>query len=159
MRLFIFIIIPSFAFAGIVKNEVYLQSEKKFSFKEVCHKMVGKNTPLIEKISQSLIDCMGKKISARKFCEETFKDNPYFARGFVEKNSKLVNCQLATKVLVKYQCKKKDDNYCEESDLGCEGLKTYLAVNLKTTYHSFLTNPTGEKFLSCYFEANNSNKL
>jgi hypothetical protein len=153
MAFFLFLI--SFAYAGVVKDDVSAIEKVSFTWKSVCAKSVAHETPLIEYVSGNEIDCMGKKISASDFCEKALAHDPYYLRGFVNESTKEVICHSGKKVIFKYQCVRlADKRLCSQSaEVACREMKHKLARRLDIVHQSFTKNEKGIKELNCYFES------
>ncbi|MBC77210.1 MAG: hypothetical protein CME64_14460 [Halobacteriovoraceae bacterium] len=135
--------------AKIIKYDIAVTKDNYFSLKEVCKTMIKMDAPLVEAVSVSKIECMGKLVDAIDFCDKKFTDNSQFARALA-KDRKL-NCQLAKRVSLSYLCKSGDDN-CKDKDIGCQKLKSRLARNLRISHSSLVSNGK-EKKLSCYYDS------
>lgn len=117
--------------------------------------MVSHEAPLIEYVSGTEIDCMGKKVKVSDFCEKELAQDPYYLRAFVVEDSKEVVCESGKKVLFKYLCVKLTDRaLCgTEAKKSCENIRLKLARRLENVHASFTKNEKGIKQLNCYFEA------
>ncbi len=117
--------------------------------------MVSHESPLIEPVSGTEIDCMGKKVSASEFCEKEMAHDPYYLRGYVNESSKEVICQSGKKVIFKYQCVRlADKRLCGQTALeSCKEIRKKLAYRLDIVHQSFTKNEKGIKELNCYFES------
>ncbi len=151
---FLFFLI-SFSYAGVVRDEVSVTDKVNFSWKTVCSKMVTHESPLIEPVSGTEIDCMGKKVSVSDFCFKEMAHDPYYLRGYVVESSKEVVCQSGKKVNFKYQCVRlADKQLCGQTAVrACEEIRQKLARRLDVVHQSFTRNEKGIKELNCYFEA------
>ncbi len=151
---FLFFLI-SFSYAGVVRDDVTVTDKVNFSWKTVCSKMVAHESPLIDFVSGTQIDCMGKKVDVSDFCEKELAHDPYYLRAFVLETSKEVVCESGKKVLFKYQCVKlTDKQFCDQtSEVSCKEIRHKLARRLDIVHHSFTKNDKGIKELNCYFES------
>lgn len=151
---FLFFLI-SFSYAGVIRDEVSVTDKVNFSWKTVCAKMVPHESPLIEPVSGTEIDCMGKKVSVSEFCFKELAHDPYYLRAHVVESSKEVVCTSGRKVNFKYQCVRiADRSLCGQSaERACEEIRQKLARRLDVVYKSFTKNEKGIKELNCYFEA------
>lgn len=142
-------------FAHVIQDDVATTDKVRFDFKTVCSKMVTHESPLIEVVSGTELDCMGKKVSVAAFCDKELAHDPYYLRGYVDSTSKEVVCHSGKKVLFKYQCVKlKDRHLCEASPKnGCAQIKEKLAKRLDLVHASQTKNEKGLKELNCYFES------
>lgn len=152
--MFIFLL-PLLSWAGVVQDDVATTDKIFFSFQQVCQKMVSHESPLIEIVSGSQLDCMGKKIEVGKFCEKAAAQDPYYLRAYVDKEQKKVVCHSGKKVLFKYQCiTLKDHRLCRSSaKASCLQIKEKLAKRLDMVHSSVTENEKGIKELNCYFES------
>lgn len=153
MAIFFFLI--SFAYAGVVRDEVAITDKVNFSWKAVCSKMVSHESPLIEPVSGTVIDCMGKKVNVSDFCFKELAHDPYYLRAFVREESKEVVCESGRKVDFKFQCVRLvDRRLCgQTSEKSCKEIREKLARRLDIVHHSFTRNDKGIKELNCYFES------
>lgn len=151
--LFIFFLI-SFTHAHVIQDDVSVTERSSFSFAHVCSKMVTHESPLIDVVSGSELDCMGKRVNVGEFCEKELAADPYYLRGSVSKTKKEVVCVSGKKVIFKYLCvKKTDGQYCGSSAKdSCEIIKKKLAHRLDLVHSSFTQNAKGIKELNCFFE-------
>lgn len=153
MVFFLFLI--SISYAGVIKDDVSVTDRVSFSWKTVCTKMVSFDSPLIEPVSGTEIDCMGKKVNVTDFCEKEMAHDPYFLRGYVNEASKEVVCQSGKKVIFKYQCVRlADKRICgQTAEISCKEIRQKLARRLDIVHQSFTKNEKGIKELNCYFES------
>ncbi len=149
------LLFSSLSFAGVIKDDVATTEKARFDFKTVCSKMVTHESPLIEVVSGTELDCMGKKISVNKFCEKEMVQDPYYLRAYVDRDMKEVVCHSGKKVLFKYQCVKLTDrSLCESAAKNsCTQIKEKLAKSLDLVHASTTKNEKGIKELNCYFES------
>ncbi len=145
----------SFSYAGVTRDDVTVTEKSNFSWKTVCAKMVAHETPLIEPVSGTEIDCMGKKVNVSDFCDKEMAHDPYFLRGYVNESSKEVVCQSGKKVIFKYQCVRlADKRICgQTAEASCKEIRLKLARLLDIVHQSFTKNEKGIKELNCYFES------
>jgi hypothetical protein len=141
--------------ASVIQDDVSTTEKATFSFKHVCQKMVAHESPLIEVVSGTELDCMGKKISVAEFCDKELAQDPYYLRAYIDKDLEQVICHSGKKVLFKYQCVKLAEKHlCEASaKLSCLLIKEKLAKRLDLIHSSHTQNPKGIKELNCYFES------
>lgn len=136
--------------AKIVKDEVLVIDEKTFSFSQVCKELTKRDSPLVTYHSISKLDCMGTIVDASDFCDSKTKEDPYYIRAVVEKQSKKVNCKSAKRVRIKYQCEGPKDKFCKDKEIGCYLFQEKLAKRLKTA-HASIIKENGTRFLNCHF--------
>ena len=153
--IFAILLLPLFAFSNVIQDDVSTTDKFRFSFKTVCQKMVTHESPLIEIVSGTVIDCMGKKIDVGNFCDKEMAADPYYLRAYVDRESKEVVCHSGKKVLFKYQCVKLSDRIlCDSKALAsCQQMKQKLAKRLDLVHASIIKNEKGIKELNCYFES------
>ncbi len=151
----ILLLLISFSYAGVVRDEVTVTDKLNFSWKTVCSKMVAHESPLIDFISGTQIDCMGKKVDASDFCEKELAHDPYYLRAFVLESTKEVVCESGKKVIFKFQCVRlADKQLCNQSaEVSCKEIRHKLARRLDIVHSSFTKNEKGIKELNCYFES------
>ncbi len=149
------IFLSTLSFAGVVRDEVSVTDKVSFSWKSVCAKMVTHESPLIEHVSGTEIDCMGKKVNVSDFCEKEMAHDPYFLRGYVKEETSEVVCQSGKKVIFKYQCVRlADKRICSQTaESSCKEIRQKLARRLDIVHQSFTKNEKGIKELNCYFES------
>ncbi len=153
--LFFFFLLPLISFSHVVHDAISASDKQVFSFATVCQKMVTHETPLIEALSGSEIDCMGKKILVSAFCEKELAQDPYYLRAYVNKEKREVVCQSGKKVLFKYLCVKlSDKELCaKDPKSACLVIQNKLAKRLDMVHFSFTENEKKLKQLNCYFES------
>lgn len=151
----ILFLLISFSYASVTRDDVTVTDKSNFSWKTVCAKMVTHETPLIEPVSGTEIDCMGKKVNVSDFCDKEMAHDPYFLRGYVNEETKEVICQSGKKVIFKYQCVRlADKRICGQSaEISCKEIRQKLARRLDIVHQSFTKNEKGIKELNCYFES------
>ena len=140
--------------AKIIKDEVLVIDEKKFSFSQVCKKLTKRDSPLMTYHSISKLDCMGTIVDASEFCDSKTQEDPYYIRAVVEKKTKKVNCKSAKRVRVQYQCEGAKDKFCKDKEIGCYLFQEKLAKRLKTA-HASIIKEDGKRFLNCHFTPKN----
>lgn len=150
-----FFLIPLFALSAVIQDDVTVTDKATYSFSEVCQKMVTHESPLIDAISGTELDCMGKKVSVADFCDKELAHDPYYLRGFVKKETKEVVCQSGKKVIFKYQCARiQDKHLCASNPASaCQLIQATLAKRLDMVHSSVTKNKVGIKELNCYFES------
>ena len=153
--IFALFFVPLFAFSSIVQDDVSTTDKTRFAFTTVCQKMVSHESPLIDVISGTELECMGKKVDVGAFCDKEMAADPYYLRAYVDRATKEVVCHSGKKVLFKYQCVKLTDRkLCESTaKASCEQMKLKLAKSLDIVHSSFTKNEKGIKELNCYFES------
>ncbi len=143
------------SFAHVIQDDVATTEKNPFNFNTVCEKMVTHESPLIEVVSGTEIDCMGKKINVGDFCMKEMEADPYYLRAYVDKDQKQVICHSGKKVLFKYLCTKLEDKIlCSTmAKESCERIREKLAKRLHVIHSSFIKNEKGIKQLNCFFES------
>lgn len=149
------LLIPFLAFAHIVQDDVSVTEKTRHSLKQVCTKMGFVDSPLIEIVSGTKIDCMGRKVEAGDFCEKVMAADPYYLRAYIDRDKNEVICVSGKKVLFKYQCVKLSDKaMCsQEAKVSCTYIQKKLARRLDMVHASFVRNEKGIKQLNCFFES------
>lgn len=142
--------IPEIAQAKIIKDEVSLVAEESYSYSQVCDHLTKRPSPLISYVSISKLDCMGQKVEVSKFCDQKTQDDPYYIRAVINKEQKKIICKSAKRVHIKYACESKDDQFCQDKEIGCYLMQEKFAKRLKSAHVSILDGPKG-KILSCHF--------
>ncbi len=150
---FIFILSWS-SYAGLTQYDVVGSDKIKIELKKVCEAMGVKEAPIVDILSMSELDCMGKKVSVLDFCSRDYKTDPKFIRAYAEKKEKMVICEKASRVHLKYECASKSEEKCLDSEIGCYDFKKTLAINLKVYHHSLIAQGT-KKILSCIYHQEN----
>jgi hypothetical protein len=152
---FAIFLFPLLVFSHVIQDDVSTTDKLRFPFKTVCQKMVTHESPLIEIVSGTELDCMGKKVDVGQFCDKETAADPYYLRAYIDRDQKEVVCHSGKKVLFKYQCVKlKDRRLCESSaKVSCEQMKAKLAKRLDIVHSSITKNEKGIKELNCYFES------
>ncbi len=153
--MYLLLLYPFVLFAHVIQDDVSITTRENYSFKAVCAKMVTHESPLIEVVSGTEIDCMGKKVKATDFCDKQMATDPYYLRGFVDETKQEVICESGKKVLFKYLCVKLTDRELCGNDAkeSCKLIKEKLAKRLDNVHASFTKNDKGIKQLNCYFES------
>jgi hypothetical protein len=158
--LLFFLLFPIMSFSHIIMDDVATVEKFNFSFPTVCNKMVSHESPLIEIVSGTALDCMGREVSVAEFCDRELAADPYYIRAYVDKEKKQVVCQTGKKVLFKYLCVKlTDKKFCNnEAQKNCLALKEKLAKRLELIHASQVKNDKGVNQLNCFYEAQTLNK-
>lgn len=136
------------SFAEIIKDDKLITATSTHSFKEACQYLTKRDSPLIDYVSITAINCMGEKQNIDKFCDYKEAANPYYIRALAFKAGEEIRCLSAKKVTLKYKCEGSRDKLCQDPDIGCFHLREKLAKRLKATHSSLTDN----KFLNCHFE-------
>jgi DNA-binding XRE family transcriptional regulator len=154
MALFLLLLSLS-AYSHIILDDVATTDKTPFSFQTVCRKMVTHESPLIEATSGTQLDCMGKKIDVREFCNKEMAHDPYYIRAYIDKERKQIICHSGKKVLFKYLCVKlADKKLCsQDARKSCLLIREKLAKRLDLVHSSIIKNEKGIKQLSCFFES------
>jgi hypothetical protein len=110
---------------------------------------------LIDAVSGTELDCMGKKVAASEFCEKVLAHDPYYLRAYVDAATKEVVCLSGKRVVFKFQCVRRTHaELCAASaKVACEEMKSKLAHRLELVHSSHTRTDKGIKELNCYFEA------
>jgi hypothetical protein len=150
-----FLFIPLFTFAHILQDDVSVVERTRFPLKEACTKAGFADSPLIEVISGTVFDCMGRKVEAAELCNKELAHDPYYLRGYVDDEKKEVVCVSGKKVLFKYLCVKLSDKaLCSQNaESSCAHIQNKLARRLDLVHSSFVRSEKGLKQLNCFFES------
>jgi hypothetical protein len=153
--IFAVLLLPLFSFAHIIQDDVAVSEKSRHSLKSVCSMMVAHDSPLIEIVSGTELDCFGKKVQTGAYCEKVKATDPYYLRSYVDKETQEVVCVSGKKVLFKYLCVKiSDRNLCsQEAKDSCQFIQQKLAKRLDMVHSSFVKNEKGIRQLNCFFES------
>lgn len=153
--IFAFLFLPLFTFAHIIQDDVSSIEKTRFSFKYACSKSGHPDSPLIEVVSGTTLDCMSRKIEVSDFCYKELAQDPYYLRGYVDKTKQEVVCVSGKKVIFKYLCVKLSDKaMCgAKAEVTCKYIQKKLARRLDLVHSSFVNNEKGVKQLNCFFES------
>lgn len=151
----ILLLISLSAHSHIILDDVATTAKTPFSYQTVCRKMVNHESPLIEAVSGTQLDCMGKKIEVRDFCHKEMAHDPYYIRAYINEEDKQVICHSGKKVLFKYLCVKlADKRLCsQDARKSCLAIREKLAKRLDLIHSSIIKNEKGIKQLSCFFDS------
>jgi hypothetical protein len=149
------LLLPLLSFATVSQDDISHLEKNAFPVRAVCKKMVPHDSPLIEVVSSTEIDCMSTKVNVGKFCEKEMAADPYYLRAYTNKEKKEVVCVSGRKVIFKYLCAKiSDRTLCsKKAPESCRDIQAKLAKRLDIVHSSFTQNPKGIKQLNCYFES------
>lgn len=148
-----FILFQSLSFAHIIQDDVATTERNRFAFRAVCDKMVTHEAPLIEIVSGTELDCMGRKINVGTFCDKEMVTDPYYLRAYIDKEKKEVVCHSGKKVIFKLLCAQLENkHYCEQkAQTSCQDIQEKLAKRLDLVEFSIIKNNKGIKQLNCDF--------
>ena len=141
-------------FAQIIQDDVFVVDEKIFSYQEVCKFLTKRESPLITFHSINKLDCMGSIVEVSSFCDAKTQEDPYYIRAIVDKEEKNVVCKSAKRVTLKYKCKMKNDEYCQDKEVGCYLFQEKLAKRLRLVHSSLMQQGT-HQVLNCHFTPKN----
>jgi hypothetical protein len=142
------------ALASLAQFDVINSEKISFDYKKVCDVMGAKEAVIITAPTVNQLDCMGTKVTIIDFCLKDYAKDSKFIRAFVEPKQKVVICEKAKRVILKYQCETKDSERCLDSEIACFDLKKTLAYNLKVFHHS-AQGTKDKKVISCIFDSEN----
>lgn len=152
--IFVLLLFPLLASSHVVRYDVSITEKASFSFQTVCTKSYKVESPLIEVLSGSEIDCMGRKTNATDFCARELSHDPYLLRGEVDAVKRQIHCTSGRKAHLKYQCVKLSDRaLCQDAKRGCQEMQRKLARRLDIVHSSVTKNDKGISELNCYFES------
>jgi hypothetical protein len=136
--------------AKILEYKRQAPESSAHDLKKVCYSELGISTPLVGAPNMNQVDCMGKRVWARSYCDKISQADPYWIRGYVDKEDEKVICESARKVKIVYSCES-DDGICMSADIGCGFLQDTFAKRLNIDYAAFRRNLDGQKVLDCYY--------
>jgi hypothetical protein len=153
--IFSIILIPFLALAHVIQDDVTVTEKTRYSLKSVCSKSGHPDSPLIEVISGTTIDCMGRRIDAADFCDREHAADPFYLRAVLNADRQEVICVSGKKVIFRYLCVKLTDRaLCSRSaDYACGYIKGKLARRLDIVHAAFLKNEKGIQQLNCFFDS------
>jgi len=154
------LLIPFLAFGHIIQDDVSVSDKSRHSLKQVCTKMGHVEAPLIDVVSGTQIDCMGKKVDVGEFCDKELAADPYYLRAYIDREKNEVVCVSGKKVLFKYLCVKLSDKaMCsQEAKVSCAYIQKKLAKRLEMIHASFVNNEKGIKQLNCFFDSDKNSR-
>ncbi len=143
-----------FSFAHIVQDDVTIVNKFPHKFYEVCKQSGYPDSPLIDVVSGTEIDCMGRKVDVSEFCDKSLAADPYYLRAFIDKMKNEVVCITGKKVIFRYQCVKLSDRaICSKNARdSCTDVHKRLARRLELIHASYIRTDKGIKQLDCFFE-------
>jgi hypothetical protein len=149
---FLFLSISLTAHAKITKYDAYQSNKTRFNFKEVCLAGGAGDSTIVELKTATELDCMGKVVNFKKFCEKKNVENLSYIRAYAIQKTKEVICQSAGKVVLTYRCSKNSrSSFCHGAKRGCGQLQNILAHNLEMVHSSIIVRDPGHKDLNCYY--------
>lgn len=150
----ILFLLPLISLSHVIQDDVSVVEKVPFSLEMVCRKMFPDDSPLIDIVSGTTIDCMGRKVEVGQFCDRAMATDPYYIRAWVDKEKKQVICESGKKVLFKYLCVKlQDRQICNgRARESCLILREKIAKRLELVHSSEVKNEKGIKQLNCFFE-------
>lgn len=153
--IFVFLLLPFISFAHVLQDDVAIVEKTNHSFKNACTKMGYPDSPLIEIVTNTKLDCMGKKIDVGDFCDKELAADPYYIRAYIDVKANEIVCVSGKKVLFKYLCTKyKDRSLCGgNARKSCEYIQHKLARRLDMVHSSIINTEKGPKQLNCFFES------
>lgn len=153
--IFALLLFPFLSFADVLQDDVSITEKSRHSLKHVCTKMGFADSPLIDVVSGTVIDCMSRKVDVLEFCDKELAADPYYLRGYVDREKQEVVCVSGKKVLFKYQCVKLSDRaLCsQDAKFACQHIQKKLARRLDLVHSAFINNQKGIKQLDCFFES------
>ena len=143
----------SLSFSHIIQDDVSIIEKKHFTFKYVCNKSFPTDSPLIEVLGGTQLDCMSRKLNVSDFCDKELMSDPYYLRAYIDKNKNEVICLTGKRVIFKYVCAKlADRKLCSPtSKKACLKIQEKLARRLDVIHASFTKNEKTVKQLNCIF--------
>ena len=157
-----FLLIPFFYLeAKVVKYIPSGLKQKSWSVEKACEIMGHKNPLMVDMLNIAWIDCMGNRVSAKKFCLKMMpkKDKKiFFMRGLVDMKKKEMICYQGHSAVLSLECDKTHGRYCKDKKTGCDELKEHYAYGLDTI-RSVVRKKKNVFLLNCYYQARNGWKL
>ncbi len=155
--LFVTLFISLFAFSHVIKDDVQTTDKFIFKFGDVCSKMVAHESPPIDPLSVTTLDCMGSKVSVSEFCNRELAHDPYYIRGYISAKNNHVVCHSGKKVIFNYLCdhqEAKDKELCgANAKVSCLKLKEKIAYRLDLVKAEKIKTEKGETQLNCSYES------
>lgn len=153
--IFLIIFLSFFSFAHITQDAVAILGKSRHSLKYVCTKSGYPDSPLIEFVSGTMLDCMSKKVKIADFCDKELAADPYYLRAYFDRTKQEVVCVSGKQVLFKYLCVKLSDKaLCsQEASVSCKYIQQKLARRLDIVHAAFINNEKGIKQLNCFYES------
>lgn len=148
MKFIFLIFFIQFANGAVLKNDVGVQKRKSFSIKEACEKSGLKDNLLVDVINSTTLDCMGRELSIRSFCQKVDGGGWQLLRGFASKSKSQVYCEYGETVSLSLSCDEEHYNYCQNPKKGCDELREVFAMTLNLMHSSLTGRP---KNLNCYY--------
>jgi hypothetical protein len=152
---FAILFFPVLAFSHIIQDDVTVLERTRHSLKSVCSKSGYPDSPLVDVVSGTTIDCMGRKVEVGDFCDRELAGDPYYLRALVNADRQEVVCVSGKKVLFRYLCVQLTDRALCSRPAGdaCAQIKRKLARRLDVVHAAFVNNEKGIKQLNCFYEA------
>jgi hypothetical protein len=148
--IFLFFIVCNLTNAKIIKQEISEATIKTHSYSDVCSYFDKKHLLLISAKDINFLDCMGELVAVREFCDNKYKNERLYLRGYIKDDTKEVVCQFGSRVSLSIQCTEDKQQYCKDDKIGCELLKNVFAKRLSLA-NSSLINKSEGKILNCHF--------
>ena len=155
MFIVLFYFFSSLSFSHIIQDDISSIDKKYFSFHYACKKSFPTDSPLIEVLGSTQLDCMGRKLNVSDFCEKELVGDPYYLRAYVDKNKNEVTCLSGKRVIFKFICAKlSDQRLCSlSSKEACLEIQKKLARSLDIVHSSFIKNEKSLRQLNCFYES------
>lgn len=148
MKFILFLFFIQLSYAAVLKNDVGVLKRKSFSLKQACEKSGLKDNLLVDAINSTTLDCMGRELSVRKFCQNIESDGWQLLRGFVSESKSQVYCEYGETVSLTLSCDKEHYQYCQNAKKGCDELREVFAMTLNLMHSSLTGRP---KNLNCHY--------
>ncbi len=148
MKFLLIFLLTQVGHTAVLKNEVGVQKRKSFSLKEACEKSGLRDNLLVEVVNSSTIDCMGREVSIRSFCQKVDSDGWQLLRGFASKSKSQIYCEYGETVSLSLSCDEDHYQYCQNAQKGCDELREVFAMTLNLMHSSLTGRP---KNLNCYY--------
>jgi hypothetical protein len=154
----LFTLISQFCVAGLLKYERKNPTTREYDYHTVCSSELKVPVPLVEEDGSLRLNCMGKAVWVKNFCEKKTKTDPYWIRSYVDTEKKKVICESSRRVYISYGCEK-NDGQCLSSEIGCSFLQDSFAKRLELEQSLLSYTVRGKKILKCYFGPRKINNI
>ena len=99
-----------------------------YAYWEVCESFGHRDNVLVERLSYTQLDCMGKVVSVEQFCRKRHGHSPLYLRGFLPVKGGVI-CEKGLEVELEYECQGQPKG-CSSVESHCHLLGRTFAANL-----------------------------
>ena len=128
----LYLILPYELLGKIRKLEIQGGSRLEYSYQDVCHSFGYRDNILVDRVSYTKLDCMGKIASVGQFCQSKHGHSPLYLRGHLPKQGKAI-CEKGLAVTLEYDCPSSQKGICKSAKNSCSWLGRSFAANLALT--------------------------